>query len=482
MKSGSIANRNLDTTNAWRFRCALFLVMTAMFFLADPARAADQYPPGKMTFQGFLTDATAGGAPLGQAAPANYTIVFKIYDQATGTDPINVLWAEEQVVTVDKGHFSVLLGEGGPVNGFETKHRNSLAGIFVGSTASDRFLGITVQGQSEINPRIQFFAAPYAQTARSAHSLVSAAGSTLLSADAGGSVAVPGVLSAGAATFNQVFLNGPVQSTGGNARGSGAVDVQTSRNAADQVASGTASVIGGGNANKAAGQNAVVSGGAENSANGAFSTVPGGNQNVAAGAYSLAAGRRAKANHDGSFVFADSSNADLVTTGNNQFQVRASGGTFFSGGTVTAPAFSGYGITPIGGIIMWSGDPNAVPDGWALCDGRVVNGRTTPDLRGRFILGTGQGGGLSNRPMNQRAGAETHTLTAAEMPNHNHGISNMSISGFPDGSADCCAGYWVEASHYGRGNSGKTTDTAGGNQPHNNMPPYHVLAFIMRVN
>lgn len=45
----------------------------------------------------------------------------------------------------------------------------------------------------------------------------------------------------------------------------------------------------------------------------------------------------------------------------------------------------GYGTTPIGGIIMWSGD--TIPDGWALCDGKVHNGKQTPDLRGRFIVG-----------------------------------------------------------------------------------------------
>jgi microcystin-dependent protein len=47
----------------------------------------------------------------------------------------------------------------------------------------------------------------------------------------------------------------------------------------------------------------------------------------------------------------------------------------------------GYGTTPIGGIIMWSGKISNIPDGWALCDGKKHNGRQTPDLRGRFIVG-----------------------------------------------------------------------------------------------
>jgi microcystin-dependent protein len=47
----------------------------------------------------------------------------------------------------------------------------------------------------------------------------------------------------------------------------------------------------------------------------------------------------------------------------------------------------GYGTTPIGGIIMWSGSIDEIPDGWALCDGEKHNGKHTPDLRGRFIVG-----------------------------------------------------------------------------------------------
>jgi microcystin-dependent protein len=52
--------------------------------------------------------------------------------------------------------------------------------------------------------------------------------------------------------------------------------------------------------------------------------------------------------------------------------------------TATAYDFVGFGTIPLGGIIMWSG--TIIPTGWALCDGRAVNGKTTPDLRGRFVV------------------------------------------------------------------------------------------------
>jgi len=51
--------------------------------------------------------------------------------------------------------------------------------------------------------------------------------------------------------------------------------------------------------------------------------------NIANGNYSLAAGRNAKALHDGTFVWGDSSDADISSTGENQFIVRATGGVQF---------------------------------------------------------------------------------------------------------------------------------------------------------
>jgi hypothetical protein len=59
---------------------------------------------------------------------------------------------------------------------------------------------------------------------------------------------------------------------------------------------------------------------------GNYATVPGGFGNAAQGNYSFAAGHRAQANHQGAFVWADAANADLASTGDNQFIVRASGG------------------------------------------------------------------------------------------------------------------------------------------------------------
>jgi hypothetical protein len=95
----------------------------------------------------------------------------------------------------------------------------------------------------------------------------------------------------------------------------------------ENTASGKWATVGGGSNNIVEGKNATVSGGVFNRAAGRDAMVPGGHDNEATGASSFAAGRQAKALHNGSFVWADSSStADFSSTGDNQFLVLAEGG------------------------------------------------------------------------------------------------------------------------------------------------------------
>jgi hypothetical protein len=72
---------------------------------------------------------------------------------------------------------------------------------------------------------------------------------------------------------------------------------------------------------------AAVGGGLGNTiqTNAFYATIPGGRNNSATN-YAFAAGTRAKANHTGAFVWADSTDADFASTAANQFNVRANGG------------------------------------------------------------------------------------------------------------------------------------------------------------
>jgi hypothetical protein len=96
----------------------------------------------------------------------------------------------------------------------------------------------------------------------------------------------------------------------------------------NNTASGTSATVGGGYLNTASSDSATVGGGGFNTASGDYATVPGGRDNEATANYSFAAGRRAKANHQGSFVWADSTDADFSSLSSDQFTVRATNGLY----------------------------------------------------------------------------------------------------------------------------------------------------------
>ena len=141
--------------------------------------------------------------------------------------------------------------------------------------------------------------------------------------------------------------------------------------------------IGGGASNRAGddalppetAQYATVGGGGGNIADGRYATIPGGTDNVASGDHSFAAGRQAKANHDGVFVWADSNTFDFPSTTTNQFNVRATGGARF------VSAIDGAG-TPTAGVILDSGagswstlSDRSLKENFAPVDGREVLAR-----------------------------------------------------------------------------------------------------------
>jgi hypothetical protein len=176
----------------------LFLGLAALLAPWVASAQPNPNPPGQISYQGFLTD--ANGIPLATNAPKNYTIIFRVWDSSSSGSNI---WAEQQVVTVDRGYFTVMLGNGSSVGAPFT---NNLTTIFAGSSASDRYLGITATdlSPSEIVPRLRLLASPYSLLA-----------SRAMSVDAGGKVPDSSLstniaLRAGGNTFNgtQIITNG----------------------------------------------------------------------------------------------------------------------------------------------------------------------------------------------------------------------------------------------------------------------------------
>ncbi len=163
----------------------------------------------------------------------------------------------------------------------------------------------------------------------------------------------------------------------------------------------------------------------------------------------------------------------------------------------------------IGEIRQFAG--NFAPRGWLLCAGQLLpissntalfsilgtqyggDGRTTfalPDLRGRAPMGQGNGPGLTPRQMGEQPGVAAVTLTAAEMPSHNH-IPNASDSSSGNVASPKNNVWALTPGQRGSGGApiyNGDVDTSmhpqalgvtGEGQPHNNMQPFLALNFII---
>jgi microcystin-dependent protein len=143
---------------------------------------------------------------------------------------------------------------------------------------------------------------------------------------------------------------------------------------------------------------------------------------------------------------------------------------------------------------------NFPPKGWAFCNGQILsisqnqalfallgttyggNGVQTfalPNLQGRAPIHFGNGfvQGISS-------GEATHTLVASEMPTHTHVISGRPTASTADptgamwaGSAK--AGFAAATNQVAMAPAAITT--TGGGQPHDNMPPYLVLNWVIAL-
>jgi microcystin-dependent protein len=140
---------------------------------------------------------------------------------------------------------------------------------------------------------------------------------------------------------------------------------------------------------------------------------------------------------------------------------------------------------PLGGIIMWSG--STAPEGWQVCDGSDLPNTSplrkenygsltkTPDLRDRFIVGAG-----SNYAIGNIGGESTVTLNINQMPQHDHLVYGQDNNAVGTGNVS------NEVANVADRNGAnaffsRTTSLSGGNQAHENRPPYYALAFIMRI-
>ncbi len=153
---------------------------------------------------------------------------------------------------------------------------------------------------------------------------------------------------------------------------------------------------------------------------------------------------------------------------------------------------------------------NFPPQGWALCNGQLLqistntalfallgttfggDGRTTfglPDLRGRAAIGMGQGVGLADYPIGQVSGTENVTLNSTQIPAHAHqmiGSSEAQSAGGAGNSSLGSAGRGTGTNIYAPGATNQVpmasmTTPVGGSQPHSNMQPYLVINYCIAL-
>jgi len=172
---------------------------------------------------------------------------------------------------------------------------------------------------------------------------------------------------------------------------------------------------------------------------------------------------------------------------------------------------------PTGALLDYAGA--AAPSGWLLCDGSAVSrttyaalfgvlgatygagdGSTTfnlPDLRGRVTAGRDDmGGTAANRltsaggvvgaTLGAAGGSQTHTLTTAQMPQHNHATSVSSPTGIAVGILDVVQNMTGSGVGAVTGTSGQRWQSAaltdaGGGAAHPNVQPTLIVTKIIKT-
>jgi microcystin-dependent protein len=145
---------------------------------------------------------------------------------------------------------------------------------------------------------------------------------------------------------------------------------------------------------------------------------------------------------------------------------------------------------------------NFAPVGWAFCDGSTLaisqndvlfaligttfggDGVSTfnlPDLRGRIPVHQGPGFVLG-----QAGGTESITLTPAQLPSHNHLASCRSTTSDSPNPAGAIWGATSQNQYEPPASINAqmmpaAVASAGGNQPHENRPPFLVVNFIISL-
>lgn len=196
-------------------------------------------------------------------------------------------------------------------------------------------------------------------------------------------------------------------------------------------------------------------------------------------------------------VYFDGNSKDVYHT---RYAIGSFGGIYNFSDFVPMPTLAEMTnmLASTGEVKLWAGTLANVPTGWTACNGAGLNAIDWPALYnvigtqfgsdgvGRFLL-PNMGGrvplGLdatSYPTVGNTGGEPEHVLTALEMPSHQH------ESSWGEHRTDAPFGTVGGANKLGSGgtdndNYSWLTGFAGGNAPHNNLQPFLVFIYIIKL-
>jgi hypothetical protein len=171
------------------------LLATLCLMQSGHAQTITTAVPGLISYQGRALN--SAGTVMGSGTPVNRTVTFRIWDHASNSLTANLIYSEQQVVTIAEGEFSVLVGAGSVTAGTPLGYSETGKGpptvrindlsVFAGV---NRFLGVTIDDgtvavDNEVSPRQQIVSSAYALRARYAEQLGSNGGTALTALDSG---------------------------------------------------------------------------------------------------------------------------------------------------------------------------------------------------------------------------------------------------------------------------------------------------------
>lgn len=109
---------------------------------------------------------------------------------------------------------------------------------------------------------------------------------------------------------------------------------------------------------------------------------------------------------------------------------------------------------------------------WGAADGTHFN---VPNIKGRVVVGF-DSGQTEFDTIAETGGEKTHTLTEDEMPSHIHTLYAQMGADGQNRRPETGSGNYSSS-----GASHSNVDSAGGDDPHNNLQPYTVSHYIIKT-